>query len=216
MPAGRPARLRWVQLVQSYPPNSLLALGGGTCTVPGTSWSQSGLVPDAARRRTEGNPLAAGLVAFAAGWLVSSLLPATRAEERAAEAIQDKARDLAEPVQQELSGVASDMKDNLQSTAQESVQSVKDTATDAASTVKDEGTTQAQSVKEDAQSSATQSVLPQLLLDPDLHTCCPRHSLETQHQKRSSSRAPPDVPGQKRPHPVPSRRGGAGRSPSAP
>jgi hypothetical protein len=32
----------------------------------------------AARRRTAGNPLAAGLIAFGAGWLVSSLLPASK------------------------------------------------------------------------------------------------------------------------------------------
>ena len=33
--------------------------------------------PQAIRRQTRGNPLAAGLIAFGAGWLVSSLLPAS-------------------------------------------------------------------------------------------------------------------------------------------
>ncbi|WP_224392117.1 DUF3618 domain-containing protein [Pseudonocardia sp. ICBG1293] len=36
--------------------------------------------PRTARRQTRGNPLAAGLIAFGAGWLVSSLLPASARE----------------------------------------------------------------------------------------------------------------------------------------
>jgi hypothetical protein len=47
--------------------------------------------PQQARARTRGNPLAAGLIAFGAGWLVSSLLPATDKEEQAAEAVKAKA-----------------------------------------------------------------------------------------------------------------------------
>lgn len=113
--------------------------------------------PDLARRRTEGNPLAAGLVAFAAGWLVSSVLPASKAEEQAAQALQDKASDLAEPAKEMLSDARTEMKENLQGPAQQAAQSVKESATDAASTVKQEGTSAAQSVKEDAQSS-TQEV----------------------------------------------------------
>ena len=33
-------------------------------------------------RRTQGNPLTAGLIAFGAGWLLASLLPATEPEQR--------------------------------------------------------------------------------------------------------------------------------------
>ncbi len=112
--------------------------------------------PDMARRQTQGNPLAAGLVAFAAGWLVSSILPASKAEEQAAQALQDKASELAEPAKQELSEVANEMKDNLQGPAQQAVQSVKESATSAADTVRQETTSATQSVKDDAQSSAQQ------------------------------------------------------------
>ncbi len=136
----------------------------GTSSMSGTASSAGSAVtgavsagPDMARRRTEGNPLAAGLVAFAAGWLVSSVLPASKAEEQAAQALQDKASDLADPAKQMLSDAASEMKDNLQGPAQQAAQSVKDSATDAAATVKDEGASAAQSVKDDAQSS-TQEV----------------------------------------------------------
>lgn len=37
-------------------------------------------VPQRARRTTEGNPLAVGLGAFAVGWLIGSLLPASQRE----------------------------------------------------------------------------------------------------------------------------------------
>src|SRR5215213_1196607 len=37
--------------------------------------------PDMVVRQTQGNPLAAGLIAFGVGWLVSSLLPASQKEQ---------------------------------------------------------------------------------------------------------------------------------------
>jgi hypothetical protein len=110
-------------------------------------------VPETMRRQTEGNPLAAGLVAFAGGWLVSSLLPATRAEEQAAQAVQEKSSELTEPVKQQLSEAAGEMKANLHDSAQQSVQAVKDTAADAAATVKEEGTAAASSIKDEDNSA---------------------------------------------------------------
>ena len=41
--------------------------------------------PDMAIRQTQGNPLAAGLIAFGVGWLVSSLLPASEKEKQLAQ-----------------------------------------------------------------------------------------------------------------------------------
>src|ERR687890_2012173 len=40
--------------------------------------------PDAVIRQAQGNPLAAGLIAFGVGWLVSSLLPASEKEKQLA------------------------------------------------------------------------------------------------------------------------------------
>ena len=48
-------------------------------------------VPDLARRQARGNPLAAGAVALAAGWLVGSLLPASSKERELASTAKDKA-----------------------------------------------------------------------------------------------------------------------------
>ena len=118
-------------------------------------------VPDAAMSRTQGNPLAAGVLAFAAGWLVASLLPASKAEQQAVLAVEDKVK---EPVKEQLTSIANELKDDLQAPAQEAVQHVKDSATDAAQAVKDQGADSAESVRaetrgaaEEVRSSAGQS-----------------------------------------------------------
>src|SRR5439155_5970082 len=54
--------------------------------------------PRAARRSTQGNPLAAGVIAFGAGWLVSSLLPATTKEREVASTVRDRAGEQMRPV----------------------------------------------------------------------------------------------------------------------
>src|SRR3954447_12864710 len=74
-------------------------------TVQGTVTGAASSVGDAAtgavgtvREQAEGNPLAAGLVAFGIGWLVSSLLPASQAEQRAARQAVEKAKEQGQPV----------------------------------------------------------------------------------------------------------------------
>jgi hypothetical protein len=94
--------------------------------------------------QARGNPLAAGLIAFGVGALVSSLLPASAAEQQAA----TKVKEAATPV---LSDAAKEVSGNLKEPAQQAVEAVKGTATDAASTVKDEGTSAAADVKGQAQ-----------------------------------------------------------------
>ncbi len=94
--------------------------------------------PQAVRRGTEGNPIAAGLIAFGAGWLLSTLAPASRAEQKLAEQTADWAREHREAVTEQVGQVAEQVKENIREPAREAVESVKSTATDAASTVKDE------------------------------------------------------------------------------
>ncbi|MFD8491796.1 DUF3618 domain-containing protein [Amycolatopsis sp. NPDC059657] len=91
--------------------------------------------PEALRRGTEGNPLAAGLIALGAGWLVASLLPASAAERRMAAQATDLAREHVQPVAQHA---AEEIKDNLQEPAQEAVDSIKSEVAESASTVSDE------------------------------------------------------------------------------
>jgi uncharacterized protein DUF3618 len=92
--------------------------------------------PQAIRRQTRGNPLAAGLIAFGAGWLVSSLLPASRREQELADQAKQVAQEKVQPV---LTQVAGEVKENLAGPAQDAVESVKLTAQDAKDTVAEEG-----------------------------------------------------------------------------
>jgi hypothetical protein len=92
--------------------------------------------PRAIRRQTRGNPLAAGLIAFGAGWLVSSLLPASRREQELADQAKQVAQEKVQPV---LTQVAGEVKENLAGPAQDAVESVKSTAQDAKDTVAEEG-----------------------------------------------------------------------------
>jgi F0F1-type ATP synthase membrane subunit b/b' len=109
--------------------------------------------PDVARRQAEGNPLAAGLIAFGIGWLVSSLIPPSEAETRAAEQVSEAAKEHAKPVLDEARQAASEVGENLREPAREAVESVKSTAQQGAQEVKDQGASSAQEVKEQVRSS---------------------------------------------------------------
>jgi hypothetical protein len=102
--------------------------------------------PHQAAVKTQGNPLAAGLIAFGAGLLVSSLIPPSQKEREAAEALKNAA----EPVTTQLTEAAKDMAEGLKEPAQEAMENVKATATDAVQTVKDEGQGSVSDVKASA------------------------------------------------------------------
>jgi hypothetical protein len=112
--------------------------------------------PRNVRRGTEGNPLAAGLIAFGAGWLISSLVPASKKEEQLAGQAKDWAQEHGQPLAQQA---AEQLRENLREPAQDAVESVRTTATDAASTVADETRTAASDMAqraEEAKSSVQQ------------------------------------------------------------
>lgn len=107
-------------------------------------------VPDTIRRRTRGNPLAAGAVALAAGWLVGSLLPASRQEQQAAAAVKDKA----EPLVEEAKSVAQEMGESLQPQAEQAAGDVRQSARESVDRVKGEGQQHVADVREDARHAA--------------------------------------------------------------
>jgi hypothetical protein len=109
--------------------------------------------PQMARQKTQGNPLAAGVIAFGAGWLLSSLLPASEKEKQAAAAVKDKASEHSDKLTAPLSEAAQQAKENLREPAQQAAESIKSTATDAAATVKRE----AQSATDDVAGQTKQS-----------------------------------------------------------
>jgi hypothetical protein len=127
---------------------------GNVHSVSGTAGSAIGdagaAISDAPHKaavKTQGNPLAAGLIAFGAGLLVSALIPPSEKEREAADALKTAA----EPVTTQLTEAAKDMAQGLKEPAQEAMENVRATATDAADHVKGEG----QAAVSDVKSSAT-------------------------------------------------------------
>ncbi|QHT55897.1 DUF3618 domain-containing protein [Cellulomonas sp. H30R-01] len=113
----------------------------------------AGHLPQAAKEKAQGNPLAAGLVAFGIGWLVSSLMPASRKEQELARTAKEQAAPLVEGAK----GVAQDVAGNLKETAQEAATAVKDRATEAGQTLRQDGQDAAADLKSQA-GGATQDV----------------------------------------------------------
>jgi len=128
--------------------------------VGGVSTRASGVVDDAAdavrraparvRRSAQGNPLAAGLVAFGVGALLGGLLPASAKEAELAASAKDKAQ----PVLDEAKALASEAAENLRPVAEQAVAEVKDVATSASETVKEEARFAKDSVADQARTSA--------------------------------------------------------------
>src|SRR3954464_10551292 len=109
--------------------------------------------PDAVVRQTQGNPLAAGLIAFGVGWLVSSLLPASEKEKQLAQQAESAVREHKDALLEPAKQAAQEIGDQLKPAAQQAVDSVKTTAQDAATTVTEEGKAAAADVQGQAQQS---------------------------------------------------------------
>jgi len=109
--------------------------------------------PDTIQRQAQGNPMAAGLIAFGVGWLVSSLLPTSEKEKQLAAQAESAVKDHSQPLVDQAKNVAQEIGDNLKPLAQDAVESVKSTAQDGVQTVKAEGQSAAQDVQGQAQES---------------------------------------------------------------
>jgi gas vesicle protein len=105
-----------------------------------------GDAPRQVKVKTQGNPMAAGLIAFGAGMLLSSLIPASEKEREAADALKSAA----EPMTTQLTEAAKDMAEGLKEPARDAMENVKATATDAAQNVKAESQNAASDVKDRA------------------------------------------------------------------
>jgi ElaB/YqjD/DUF883 family membrane-anchored ribosome-binding protein len=106
--------------------------------------------PQMVREQTQGNPMAAGLVAFGLGMVVASLMPPSEKEREAAAMVKEKA----EPLAQEATDTAKEMAENLKEPARAAAQSVKDTAAEGAQQVRQEGQNAAVDVRDDARQAA--------------------------------------------------------------
>lgn len=97
--------------------------------------SAVGEAPQRITTKAQGNPIAAGLIAFGAGLLAASLIPASEKERTAADSLKTAAEPLTEQVTDAAKGVAQGLKEP----AQEAMENVRTTATEAAQNVKAEG-----------------------------------------------------------------------------
>lgn len=92
-----------------------------------------------AKAKAEGNPLAVGLIAFGAGLLAASLIPASEKEKSLAETAKQEAQPLMDQASESAKEVASHLKEPAQATkdrASEAVDHVKEQGSNATSQVK--------------------------------------------------------------------------------
>jgi uncharacterized protein YjbJ (UPF0337 family) len=106
--------------------------------------------PQAVVSQAQGNPLAAGIIAFGVGMLAATLIPVSDAEKRAGQQLKDNSGELTDKVKD----IAVEMKDDFSGTVQEAVGQVKETAQDAAQTTKQQAQSSAQDAKEQTRQAA--------------------------------------------------------------
>jgi ElaB/YqjD/DUF883 family membrane-anchored ribosome-binding protein len=102
--------------------------------------------PQTVREQTQGNPLAAGLVAFGVGLIAGSLLPATQKEAEAA----TKVRERTEPLVEDLKEAGSAVADEMRGPVQENVEALRESATEAGRDVAEHSKHAASDVKDEA------------------------------------------------------------------
>jgi ElaB/YqjD/DUF883 family membrane-anchored ribosome-binding protein len=109
--------------------------------------------PATVAQQAQGNPLAAGIIAFGVGMLAATLIPVTDAEKRAGQQIRDNSGELTDRVKD----VASDLGSDVGSSAQEAAQQVKQTAQDAVHTTRDQAKSSAQDAAQQTRHAASNS-----------------------------------------------------------
>jgi uncharacterized protein YjbJ (UPF0337 family) len=105
-----------------------------------------------AQDKVQGAPLAAGLVAFGAGMIVSALIPASEKEAVAAGHAVDAAKEHGQPVVDQAKSVAQDVAGNVKETAAQAAQEVKESASQSAGKVASEGQSGVDEVRSQTQS----------------------------------------------------------------
>ncbi len=135
--------------------DQMSSAASSTASTVGSAASAMGHAASAApqmmRERTEGSPLAVGLIAFGAGVLISSLFPASRREQQLTGQLKDTAAKHSEQFKQEASEIAHTMQENLREPVQQAKESVKSTTTESMTAVRERGRTAAQDVRDQAQ-----------------------------------------------------------------
>jgi hypothetical protein len=113
--------------------------------------------PETARQTAQGNPLAAGIVAFGAGLVAASLIPASEHERQAAASLKESAEPLREQaaqagqqVKEQLAHSVQGATEQVKQTARQGVDETRQQAQGAAEEVRDQATSRGQDVAQEA------------------------------------------------------------------
>ncbi|MFC3503097.1 DUF3618 domain-containing protein [Micromonospora krabiensis] len=110
------------------------------------------------REQTQGNPLAAGMIAFGAGLLASALIPASRHERQwagqAKGMVGDQFRQHSDELRQQAGQFGHEMTGRMQGPAQQAARSVGSTAIRGAAQIREQGRSATHQVRGQAQESA--------------------------------------------------------------
>ncbi|WP_435107971.1 DUF3618 domain-containing protein [Nocardiopsis synnemataformans] len=109
-------------------------------------------LPERAVHQTQGNPIAAGLIAFGAGLLAASVLSESRAEQRAARRVGEHA-DAIEPARQAVAESAAHVKEQAVESARTAGEHLKGSASEAAQTTGEQARHEAMSAKDEMRGS---------------------------------------------------------------
>ncbi|MDO3683257.1 DUF3618 domain-containing protein [Micromonospora sp. C28ISP2-4] len=110
-------------------------------------------LPQTSRQHTQGNPLAAGLIAFGAGLLASSLLPSSNTEQQVAGRLKQQAQAHSGPIKEQAADIAHQAQDNLRGPAHQATDAIKNTATSGVAEVRDQGSQAARHLSDEARHS---------------------------------------------------------------
>ena len=108
--------------------------------------------PEMAKQQAQGNPLAAGLVAFGGGVILASVLPSSRREQQL---VTDKVQPQLEQAASHVGEVAQDAVEEIKPAAQDAVTELKDEAQQAVADVKGEASSAAGEVADGAKQEAS-------------------------------------------------------------
>ncbi|GAB3951745.1 DUF3618 domain-containing protein [Micromonospora vulcania] len=106
------------------------------------------------REQAQGNPLAAGLVAFGVGLLAASLVPPSGRERQLAGRARTMVSEHSDELRAQASQAGNQVRDNLREPAQQAAQSVRSSATQGVSAVREQGRSAAGQVQGQAHAAA--------------------------------------------------------------
>ncbi|MBM0207460.1 DUF3618 domain-containing protein [Micromonospora sp. STR1s_5] len=130
------------------------SLGHQSREVMGSVRDEARSLGHQSREQAQGNPVAAGLVAFGVGLLAASLIPPSGRERHLAGRARNMVSEHSDELREQASQVGHQMQDNLREPAQQAAQSVRSSAQQGLSAVRDQGRSAAGQVQGETHAAA--------------------------------------------------------------